>query len=81
MGISIGNYNETNLEPPRWGNANPDAVGVIVIEGIRCHENLDYGIAVSGQGMQVVGNLLEANGSGHAWSTQGWFHGGGERRY
>jgi hypothetical protein len=62
-GISVGNYNETNLEPPRWGNANPDAVGVTV-SGNRCHDNVDYGIAVSGQAIQVVGNLLEANGSG-----------------
>ena len=62
-GISIGNYNETNLEPPRWGNANPDAVGVVV-EGNRCHDNSDYGVAVSGSGLQVLGNLLEANGSG-----------------
>lgn len=62
-GISIGNYNATNLEPPRWGNENPDAVGVVV-SGNRSHENSDYGIAVSGRGMQVVGNLVEANGSG-----------------
>jgi len=62
-GISVGNYNETNLEPPRWGNANPDAIGVVV-SGNRCHDNSDYGIAVSGRSMQVVGNLLEANGSG-----------------
>ena len=62
-GISIGNYNETNLEPPRWGNGNPDAIGVRV-GGNRCYDNWDYGIAVSGQGMQVVGNLVEANGSG-----------------
>jgi hypothetical protein len=62
-GISVGNYNETNLEPPRWGNANPDAIGVIV-SGNRCHDNSAYGIAVSGLGMQVVGNLLEGNGSG-----------------
>ena len=62
-GISIGNYNETNSEPPRWGNAHPDAIGVSAI-GNRCYSNTDYGIAVSGQGMQVVGNLLEANGSG-----------------
>ena len=62
-GISVGNYNETNLEPPRWGNANPDAIGVSVV-GNRCHGNVDYGIAVSGHFMQVVGNLLEQNGSG-----------------
>ena len=62
-GISIGNYNETNLEPPRWGTANLDAVGVVV-SGNRCHDNWDYGIAVAGQAMQVTGNLLEGNGSG-----------------
>ncbi len=62
-GISVGNYNETNLEPPRWGNANPDAIGISVIDN-QCHDNLDYGIAVSGQALQVVGNLIEANGSG-----------------
>ena len=62
-GISIGNYNETNLEPPRWGNANPDAVGVLVT-GNRCHDNADYGIAISGSALQVVGNLVEASGSG-----------------
>ena len=62
-GVSVGNYNETNLEPPRWGNGNPDAVGVLV-EGNRCHDNSEYGIAVSGLAMQVVGNLVERNGSG-----------------
>ena len=62
-GISVGNYNETNLEPPRWGNGNPDAIGISVT-GNRCHNNRDYGIAVSGQAMHVAGNLLEANGSG-----------------
>ena len=62
-GISVGNYNATNLMPPTWGNANPDAVGVLV-SGNRCHDNTAYGIAVSGLGMQVVGNLLEGNGSG-----------------
>ena len=62
-GISVGNYNETNVEPPRWGNGNPDAIGVRVSDN-RCHDNLDYGIAVSGRALQVVGNLVESNGSG-----------------
>lgn len=62
-GISAGNYNETNLEPPRWGLAHPDAVGVTVI-GNRCHDNWEYGIAVAGLGFHVAGNLVEANGSG-----------------
>lgn len=62
-GISVGNYNETNLEPPRWGNANPDVIGASV-SGNRCHDNLDYGIAVAGLSIQVSGNLLEGNGSG-----------------
>ena len=26
-GISVGNYNETNLEPPRWGTAEPGCGG------------------------------------------------------
>ena len=62
-GISVGNYNETNLEPPRWGNANPDAIGVLVT-GNRCHGNSEYGIAVAGLGLQVSDNLLEGNASG-----------------
>ncbi len=62
-GISVGNYNETNLEPPRWGLSQPDAAGVNVT-GNRCHDNWEYGIAAAGQGLQVSGNLIEANGSG-----------------
>ena len=62
-GISVGNYNETNLEPPRWGNNNPDAIGIRV-SGNHCYDNLDYGIAVAGTAMQVADNLLETNGSG-----------------
>ena len=56
-GISIGNFNETNSEPPRWGGAHPDAVGVLV-SGNVCHDNTSYEIAVSGFGMQVCGNRL-----------------------
>ncbi len=57
-GISIGNFNETNAEPPRWGNAHPDAVGVLVA-GNYCAGNAAYGIAVAGVGMQVTGNQIE----------------------
>ena len=62
-GISVGNYNETNLEPPRWGLEHPDAIGVEV-SGNRCHGNADCGIAVSGRALQVTGNVVEANECG-----------------
>ena len=62
-GISVGNYNETNAEPPRWGNANPDAVG-IVVAGNACHGNTAYGIAAAGQGLSIADNALSANGDG-----------------
>jgi hypothetical protein len=61
-GIALGNFNATNLEPPTWGNSNPDAVGAI-ISGNICHDNRVYGIAVSGRSLLVQGNLLSNNGS------------------
>ena len=61
-GISVGNFNQTNLQPPTWGNANPDAIAVIV-EGNLCHNNKIYGIAVSGRSLVVQGNLCSANGT------------------
>lgn len=61
-GIDIGNFNVTNLTPPTWGNANPDAVGVLV-SGNVCHENSVYGIAASGLALSITGNLLFNNGS------------------
>jgi len=64
-GISVGNYNATNTQPPVWGNANPDAINVLVAGNI-CHDNSIYGIAVSGQGLAVQGNLLSNNGVGAA---------------
>ena len=62
-GISVGNFNETNNEPPRWGHANPDAVGCTV-SGNTCHDNWSYGIAVAGRSMHVLGNEVSANGDG-----------------
>lgn len=62
-GISVGNFNETNAEPPRWGQAHPDAVGAVVA-GNTCHDNVSYGIAVAGLAMQVVGNEVTGNGDG-----------------
>ncbi len=64
-GISIGNFNETNTTPPVWGNANPDALAILVANNI-CHDNSDYGIAVSGQALAVTGNLLIDNGANGA---------------
>lgn len=61
-GISVGNYNAANTTPPVWGNANPDAIGVLVAAN-DCHDNAVYGIAVSGQAIVVQGNLLSNNGS------------------
>ena len=61
-GIAVGNFNATNLQPPTWGNANPDAIGA-VISGNTCHDNQVYGIAVSGRSLLVQANLLSANGS------------------
>jgi hypothetical protein len=49
-GISVGNYNATNLQPPTWGNANPDAIATLV-QGNICHNNIVYGIAVSGHAL------------------------------
>lgn len=61
-GIAVGNYNATNSEPPVWGNANPDALSVLVSGNI-CHDNSVYGIAVAGRGLSVAGNLLADNGT------------------
>lgn len=60
-GISIGNFNEANAEPPRWGNALPDAACVLV-SGNVCHANRAWGIAVSGREMLVCGNMVADNG-------------------
>jgi len=62
-GISVGNFNEINAEPPRWGHAHPDAISVIVA-GNACHDNTSYGIAVAGLALQVADNEVSANGDG-----------------
>ncbi len=62
-GISVGNFNATNLSPPTWGNANPDSISPVVSGNI-CHDNSIYGIAMSGWGCQVEGNVCTDNGIG-----------------
>ena len=64
-GISIGNFNQSNTTPPLWGNANPDALAILVANNI-CHDNSDYGIAVAGQALAVTGNMLVDNGANGA---------------
>jgi hypothetical protein len=61
-GINVGNFNATNLEPPTWGNANPDVMTTLV-QGNVCHDNIVYGIAVSGRALAVETNLLSNNGN------------------
>jgi hypothetical protein len=61
-GIAIGNFNATNTQPPHWGNANPDAIAVIIANNI-CHDNQIYGIAASGHSLLLQSNLLSNNGS------------------
>lgn len=61
-GISIGNFNATNRQPPAWGNGNPDAIGALVAGNV-CHDNLTYGIAVSGRAIAVTNNLISNNGA------------------
>jgi hypothetical protein len=60
-GIAVGNYNASNAEPPVWGNANPDALAVLVCGNV-CHDNSIYGITASGHALSVQGNLLADNG-------------------
>ncbi len=64
-GISIGNFNQSNTTPPVWGNANPDALAILITNNI-CHDNSEYGIAVAGQALAVSGNLLVDNGANGA---------------
>ena len=60
-GIAVGNFNAANTQPPVWGHANPDVLTVLV-GGNLCHDNTNYGIAVSGCGLTVQENLLSNNG-------------------
>ena len=61
-GIAVGNFNATNSQPPVWGNANPDAIGVVVA-GNSCHGNTAYGISAAGRALSVHGNMLVGNGT------------------
>lgn len=59
-GISVGNFNESNLDPPRWGPGNPDARDILIANNVCC-DNSAYGIAAAGQGVRVVGNSVSIN--------------------
>jgi hypothetical protein len=61
-GIDVGNFNATNTEPPTWGNANPDAISLLVTANL-CHDNTLYGISAAGQSLVIAGNLLVDNGT------------------
>ena len=62
-GVSVGNFNQTNTQPPVWGNANPDVVGATVTNNT-CYGNSAYGIALAGQAILAANNLLNGNGAG-----------------
>ncbi len=62
-GISVGNPNQTNAQPPIWGLLNPDVVGAS-IEGNRTWGNAACGIAACGDALLVQGNRVEETGSG-----------------
>lgn len=62
-GISVGNFNATNTEPPVWGNANPDAIAIMVACN-NCHDNRNYGIAASGRALTLQDNVLTNNSNG-----------------
>lgn len=62
-GIAVGNFNQSNTQPPVWGNANPDAVDILVVGNV-CHGNTAYGIAASGQGLIIADNLICDNALG-----------------
>ena len=62
-GISVGNFNATNGQPPLWGNADPDAISILVSDNV-CHDNAYYGIASAGRSLAILGNVLSGNGGG-----------------
>ncbi len=62
-GIVVGNYNASNTTPPVWGNANPDALNTLIVGNVT-HDNILYGIAVSGSGLLIEGNIVANNGTG-----------------
>lgn len=60
-GISVGNFNETNVIPGTYGNANPDVLGGLIAQNC-AFDNAGYGVAISGRNILVTGNLLMNNG-------------------
>ncbi len=60
-GIVVGNFNQTNLQPGTYGNANPDVLGALVAQNC-AFGNSSYGISISGRNILVSGNLLVDNG-------------------
>ena len=62
-GISVGNPNQTNAQPPVWGLLNPDVAGASV-EGNRTWGNAACGIAACGDALLVQGNWVEEVGTG-----------------
>ncbi len=59
-GIVVGNFNATNTEPGVYGNANPDILAGLVAHN-NVHDNLNYGISISGRNILVTGNLCTNN--------------------
>ena len=62
-GISVGNPNQTNAQPPLWGLLNPDVISTSV-EGNRTWGNAACGIAACGDALLVQGNRVEEAGTG-----------------
>lgn len=60
VGIVVGNFNATNLEPAIYGNANPDVLGALII-GNNLHDNTNYGLSLSGRNICATGNLIVNN--------------------
>lgn len=64
VGIVVGNFNATNIEPATYGNMNPDVLGALVI-GNNLHNNTNYGLSISGRNICASGNLIANNSTGN----------------